>query len=162
MKESVMPARTRRTAAKPAPEPEVVEDEELEFDPEPYLNKKLTPTMEDYVQWWRDNVGDPDEIDSDLLITLGARFYNIFQKSDFNISRREERRNERSATRTARAASNGDAEEEDGDEEDEAPAKPSRRAAAKPAGRRPAAKSTASKPAAAKGGRRPAKGAAAY
>ena len=159
-----MPARTRRAPAKPASEPEPEETEAPEFDPEYYLNKDLTPTMKDYVEWWRTEVGDPDEIDSDLLITLGARFYNIFQKSDFNIQRREERRNERASARTARAAANG-AEDEEADAE-EAPARPSRRgkaAAAKPAGRtRAAAPAAPAKPAAARKGRRPVAGAQAY
>lgn len=167
MKETLMPARTRR-APKAAPEPEPEVAEAAEFDPEAYLNKDLTATMKDYVQWWRDEVGDPDEIDSELLITLGARFYNIFQKSQFNIDQREARRAERTATRTARAAANG-ADDEDEDTEDEAPPPRRTRGAAKPVARKAAAKAPADDEAPARparaaktGGRRPKAGAAAY
>jgi len=165
MKEGIMPARTRRA---PAPEPEIAEEElEPEFDPQPYLDKPLTATMVDYVQWWRDNVGDPDQIDSDLLITLGARFYNIFQKSDFNITRRDARRAERASTRTARAAANGDVEDEEPEEEAAPPKRTHTRAAAgrpKRAAKPAAAEETPApaKPGRPKGGRRPAAGAAAY
>ncbi len=146
---------------------QVAEEElEPEFDPQPYLDMPLTATMVDYVQWWRENVGDPDQIESDLLITLGARFYNIFQKSEFNITRRNARRAERVSTRTAKAAANGEVEEEP--EEEEAPPKRTRARAA--AGRparaaKPAAAEEApapAKPGRPKGGRRPAAGAAAY
>ena len=143
-KEIVRPAARRRAATKVVePEPQV--EEEAEFDPTPWLQKGLTPTMQDYVTWWKDVVGDPDEMESEVLITLGARFYTYFQKSEFNIANREARRAEREEGRAARAAANGDAEEEEPGEEEAPPRR--RGAAAKAPTRKPAAKAAPAAPA---------------
>jgi hypothetical protein len=95
-KETTMAPKPRgRQAPAPAPEPEV---EQVDFTP--YLEKPLSATMADYAVWFRDNVGDPDQIDSDRLLALGSSLYTHFQRSDFNQTRRTERR----AAREAEAA----------------------------------------------------------
>jgi hypothetical protein len=165
MKEQVMPARAPAAkptrGRRPAPKPVEPEVEEEEYDFTDYLTKDHTPTMADYVEWFTANVADPDELESDRLIVLGARLYNIFQKSQFNIDRREARRAERGQSRTARAAANGEGEEVEAEEyeEEEAPAKPAaRRGRGKTA--TPAAATVPARPA--RKGRKPAAGAAAY
>jgi len=90
-----MPPRRGKPAAAPA-EPEANGDIDLTT----YLTKDLSATMGDYATWFRDNVGDPDEIESDRLLALGSSLYPHFQKSDFNIAQRAARR----AARTAEAA----------------------------------------------------------
>jgi hypothetical protein len=86
------PAKRRQSAPAPAPEPE-----NGQVDYEAYLNKPLSATMEDYAQWFRDNVGEPDDIESDKLLALGSSLYPHFQRSDFNQERRAARRAAREA-----------------------------------------------------------------
>jgi len=85
------PARGRRstqTAPPPAPEPE----ENGQIDYQKYLDKDLSPTMTDYVTWFEDNVAALEDVPVDKLLVLGSSLYPHFQKSDFNITRREARR----------------------------------------------------------------------
>jgi hypothetical protein len=92
------PAKGRRAAA-PAPEPEPVNGE---VDFSTYLSKDLSATMADYAQWFDDNVTDVAALgkaDPDRLLALGSSLYPHFQRSQFNIDRRAERR----AARTAEA-----------------------------------------------------------
>lgn len=85
------PARGRRQAAAPEPEP----NGEVDFTT--YLEKNLSNTMIDYATWFRANVGNPDDIESDRLLALGVGLYPHFQRSDFNIAQREARRAAREA-----------------------------------------------------------------
>jgi hypothetical protein len=88
------PAKGRRAAAAaapPAPDPE----ENGAVDYQKYLDKDLSPTMSDYVEWFEDNVANLDDVPVDKLLVLGSSLYPHFQKSDFNIERREARRVER-------------------------------------------------------------------
>jgi hypothetical protein len=48
--------------------------------------------MTDYVTWFEDNVASLDDIPVDKILTLGSSLYGHFQKSEFNVSRREARR----------------------------------------------------------------------
>jgi len=87
-------ARGRRTA----PEPEPASDGEPDF--EIYLTKDLSATMTDYGTWFEDNVADLDKVDPARLLALGSTLYPYFQKSDFNVQRRQERRDARAADST--------------------------------------------------------------
>ena len=89
------PAKGRRStaAAKPAPEPEPEANGQVDF--QKYLDKDLSPTMSDYVEWFEDNVAALEDVPVDKLLVLGSSLYPHFQKSDFNIERREARRAER-------------------------------------------------------------------
>jgi hypothetical protein len=87
-------ARGRRSAAAaapPAPDPE--ENGQVDF--QRYLDKDLSPTMVDYVEWFEDNVAALEDVPVDKLLVLGSSLYPHFQKSDFNIERREARKAER-------------------------------------------------------------------
>jgi hypothetical protein len=85
-------ARGRRSASRPAPAPEPEPEQNGEVDFQRYLDKDLTPTMQDYVEWFEDNVATLEDVPLDKLLTLGIYTYSYFQKSDFNIQRREARR----------------------------------------------------------------------
>lgn len=137
-----MPPR-KRPAAKPAEvKPEVEETaangSRSKLDNlQKYLEKDLTPTMQDYVQWFVENVADPEDLVSDRLIALAVNFYSEFQGSDFNIERREARR----------AARNGDVEAEEAESEQPTKGRRGTRGAAKPAAAVPAAGRGRGKPA---------------
>ena len=83
-------ARGRRAATAPAPAPEPEANGEVDF--QKYLDKDLSPTMQDYVEWFEENVAALEDVPVDKLLTLGSALYPHFQKSDFNIARREERK----------------------------------------------------------------------
>jgi hypothetical protein len=102
-------------------------------DYQKYVDKPFSPTMADYVEWFEQNVASLDDLDVDRILVLGVSMYSHFQKSDFNIDRRDARRAEREQTRA-----NGDADED----EDEPPARTRTRAA-----------KTSAKPATARSGR---------
>jgi hypothetical protein len=127
-----MPARARKAAAAPAPEPEVVE-ETAGPDLTTYLTKDYSPTMSDYLDWAAEQFGDLTQYDAERLFVLGTQMYPHFQKSDLNQSRKAERK----AARDAAAASNGQAEES------AAPAKPVAAKPTAPARGRRVAKPTA-------------------
>jgi hypothetical protein len=86
----------RRGTPAPPPEPEA----NGEVDYSTYLTKDLSATMADYATWFDENVADVAALgksDPDRLLALGSSLYPQFQKSDFNIARRAERRAARSA-----------------------------------------------------------------
>ena len=87
-----MPPRGRRAAAAPAPEPEVEAE-----DYSKYLEKDLTPTMSDYADWFEENVAPLADLELDRILALGTTLYPKFQKSEFNVSRRDARRAERAS-----------------------------------------------------------------
>jgi len=89
------PARGRRSAPAPAPAPAPEPEENGQVDYQKYLDKELSPTMTDYVTWFEDNVAQLEDVPVDKLLVLGSSLYPHFQKSDFNITRREARRVER-------------------------------------------------------------------
>jgi len=93
-RDSNMPpaARGRRSATRPAPAPEPEPEQNGEVDFQRYIDKDLSPTMSDYVEWFEENVSSLDDLPVDKILTLGSSLYGHFQKSEFNISRREERR----------------------------------------------------------------------
>ena len=117
-----MPA-NRRRQAQADPEPETAEQNGAE-DYTPYLTKDLTATMVDYATWMDENLPGWDKAEVDRILALGSIMYPRFQKSDFNIQRREERKQERAAA---------------SEPEPEQPAQPARsgrsRGAAKPTGK---------------------------
>jgi hypothetical protein len=85
------PARGRRsTAAAAAPPAEPEANGEVDF--QKYLDKDLSPTMVDYVEWFEENVAALEDVPVDKLLSLGSALYPHFQKSDFNIDRREARK----------------------------------------------------------------------
>jgi hypothetical protein len=95
-RDSPMPAaRGRRSAPVAPPEPEPEENGQVDF--QKYLDKDLSPTMADYVTWFEDNVAALEDVPIDKLLALGSSLYPHFQKSEFNISRRDARRGERAA-----------------------------------------------------------------
>lgn len=143
----------RKTAQVAEPEPEDTEDEEAK-DYTVYAGKDATATMADFGEWLLAEVyGDeyPGDADSFLDgVRLGGTLRMEFQRSDFNIERREQRAAEREAERAARPtrARKGkeDAEEAEPDETDEAEETPKsttrpRRASAAKGSTRPASKS---------------------
>jgi hypothetical protein len=81
----------RGSRARTAPEPEVAEQNGDAEDFGKYLDKPLTATMEDYVTWFEANVARLEDVPVDKLLSLGSTLYPKFQKSDYNIQRREER-----------------------------------------------------------------------
>jgi hypothetical protein len=87
------PARGRRAATAPPPPAEPENNGEVDF--QKYLDKDLSPTMADYVEWFEDNVAALEEVPVDKLLALGSSLYPHFQKSDFNIERREARKTSR-------------------------------------------------------------------
>jgi hypothetical protein len=134
-KETTMAPAKRRTraAATPAPAPAPEPQGNGEVDYERYLTKPFSQTMEDYLEWFEDNVASLDELAPDRILVLGISLYGQFQKSEFNQERREQRRAEREAAAP--------------EPESEAPAKPARggrgnrTAPAKPATARSGARS---------------------
>jgi len=82
----------RQAAPAPAPEPEA-----NGFDIQMYLDKDYSATMNDYLDWAEQELGDLSKISADRLFVLGTQLYPHFQKSDLNIERREARRAARSA-----------------------------------------------------------------
>jgi len=88
--------RGRRPAPKPDPEPE----QNGALDVQRFLTKPFTATMQDYVEWFETEVTPLADLRRDLprILVLGVQLYGpYFQKSDFNVSRREERRAERAS-----------------------------------------------------------------
>ena len=85
---------TKRTRQAAAPEPEPTD----EVDFTKYVSKDFSPTMKDYVEWFEQNVASLDDLEVDRILVLGVGMYSHFQKSAFNIQRREERRAERAQT----------------------------------------------------------------
>jgi hypothetical protein len=96
-KGTTMPPRGRKPNPKPDPEPE----QNGEVDLAKYLTRDLTATMQDYVEWFEENVAPLADLRRDLprILYLGVTLYSHFQKSDFNVERREERRAERASAR---------------------------------------------------------------
>jgi hypothetical protein len=92
---SMPPAKGRRAATRSAPAPEPEPEANGQVDFQKYLDKDLSPTMADYVTWFEDNVAALEDVPIDKLLALGSSLYPHFQKSDFNIERRESRRVER-------------------------------------------------------------------
>jgi hypothetical protein len=86
------PARGRRAATAPAPPAEPESNGSGEVDFQKYISKDLSPTMSDYVEWFEQEVASLDDIPVDKILVLGVSLYGHFQKSDFNIDRREARR----------------------------------------------------------------------
>ena len=125
MKGKTMPPRKGSNRSRQAaPEPETV-PENGEVDYQKYVDKPFSPTMLDYIEWFEANVANLDKLEVDKILVLGVSMYSHFQKSDFNIDRREARKAEREQTRGAAT------EDED---EDEPPARTrTRKAPAKPA-----------------------------
>jgi hypothetical protein len=89
------PARGRRAATQPAPAPEPEPENNGQVDFQKYLDKDLSPTMSDYVDWFEENVASLDDVPVDKILALGSSLYPHFQKSDFNIERREARKTSR-------------------------------------------------------------------
>lgn len=127
------PANRRdRTMAKAA----AAEVEEEATDLTAYLEKDITPTVNDYIDFLVQELGEGAEID-ERSVYYAITLYKYFQGSDFSRERKEARRAEREAARTAKAAANGAAETEDGAEET-----PKTRRGRKPATEAPADKAT--------------------
>jgi hypothetical protein len=105
-KAKTMPPRGKR-AAQTAPaveEPEEAEVEGNEF--ERHLTGDLSPTMQDFGDWYHENVADIDEMgktDPGRLLAHGSTLYPRFQKSELNITRRAARKAERAAAAPAPA-----------------------------------------------------------
>jgi hypothetical protein len=89
--------RGRRSTTRPAPAPEPEPEQNGEVDFQRYIDKDLSPTMQDFVTWFEDNVASLDDLPVDKILTVGINTYAHFQKSDFNVQRREERRAARQA-----------------------------------------------------------------
>jgi hypothetical protein len=89
------PARGRRAATAPAPAPEPEPEANGQVDFQKYLDKDLSPTMQDYVEWFEQEVASLDDVPVDKILVLGSSLYPHFQKSDFNIERREARKSAR-------------------------------------------------------------------
>lgn len=127
----IMPPRGRRAAAAAPvePEPEPAEETAGQFDH--HLTKDLSPTMQDYGDWFHQNVADIDELgktDPGRLLALGSTLYPHFQKSDLNQERRAARKSGRAAA----------ADPESEPEPAPAPARGRRTVAAAPAATAPA------------------------
>jgi hypothetical protein len=84
------PAKGRRAATAPPPPAEPEANGQVDF--QKYISKDLSPTMADYVEWFEQEVASLDDIPVDKILVLGVSLYGHFQKSDFNIDRREARR----------------------------------------------------------------------
>jgi hypothetical protein len=110
----------KRTTRKADPEPEAPANGEVDL--QKYVTKDFSATMADYVTWMDDNVPGWDKMEVDRILVLGVQLYSHFQKSDFNIQRRAERKADR--------AQGGSEPEED---EAPAPRTRTRKAPAKPA-----------------------------
>jgi hypothetical protein len=98
-KRNAMPPKGRRAAAAPV-EPEEQEEAEQEGQFDRHLTKDLSATMQDYAEWFDNEVTDIAALgktDPDRLLALGSTLYPHFQKSDLNQTRREARRSERAA-----------------------------------------------------------------
>jgi len=129
-----MPPRKSTTKARTAPEPAEQpangeNGDDLASKVQKALDKETySATMNDYLDWFTENVVDPSDLSGDLdrLMVMTLQFYGPFQRSDFNASQRDKRATERETAKQAQ-------------EEPEEPAKPAR-------GRgRPPAKATATK-----------------
>jgi len=108
----------KRTSTRQAtPEPEAPANGEVNL--QKYVTKDFSPTMADYITWMDEALPGWDKLEVDRILVLGVQAYSDFQKSDFNIQRRAERRAER--------------EQGAADPEPAAPATRTRRASAKPA-----------------------------
>jgi hypothetical protein len=137
-KAMTMPPRGRRASAPPVePEEDAVEETEAGGEFDHHLTKNLSPTMQDYAEWFHGTVTDIEKLgktDPDRLLALGSTLYPHFQKSDMNQERREARKAERASAV---------ADEEPEEEPAPKPAKRGRTAApaaaAKPAAAKPAA-----------------------
>jgi hypothetical protein len=143
-----MPPRRNARRAAPEPEPEAPANGEVDY--QKYVDKPFSPTMTDYIEWFEQNVASLDELDVERILVLGVSMYSHFQKSDFNIERREERRSQRA---TSRAAAEDEPEEAEEAEEEaprtrrgKAPAKPAPAASAR-SGARSSRRGNGSKPA---------------
>jgi len=92
-------------------EDEADEDEDDSPDYTPYASKSITPTMVDFAQWMDDKIFKPigssikevGKTDPVRLIAIAGTARMEFQKSDFNIRRREERKQEAAAEKAAKA-----------------------------------------------------------
>jgi hypothetical protein len=148
-KGNTMPPRKGSTRTRQAaPEPETAAANGEVVDYQKYVDKPFSPTMLDYIEWFEANVANLDKLEVDKILVLGVSMYSHFQKSDFNIERREDRKAEREQTRASEPES----------EPEPAPATRARRGAAKPAtarsaprSARSAGKAPAGKPARARG-----------
>lgn len=121
---------------------ETVEDEAVDLTS--YLEKEITPTVNDYIDFLNDELGEDAGVDP-RSVYYAITLYKFFQGSDFSRERKEARRKERDAAKAAKATANGAEEDEDEGDADEAPK--TRR------GRKPAAEAPAEKAAPAKRGR---------
>lgn len=139
-----MPPRGKAATAVAEPEVEETAEQETAKDYTVYAEKEPTATMEDFADWLLEVVGLEFGTQKETAafrkgVQLGGTLRMEFQRSEFNIERREQRRLERAAAAAAEPEANGAAP---------APVKPTRgkpAAAAKPA--------TAAKPAPPKRGR---------
>jgi hypothetical protein len=138
-----MPPRKGSTKTR-QPAPETAEANGEVVDYQKYVDKPFSPTMTDYIEWFEANVANLDTLEVDKILVLGVSMYSHFQKSEFNIERREDRKAEREQTRASEPESEPEPE----------PATRTRRGSAKPAaarsaprGARSAAKAPAGKPA---------------
>jgi hypothetical protein len=111
-----MPPRKNTKTAAPEPETTAANGEgDLATAVEKAMNKDhFSPTQEDYLNWFAENVVDPNELAEDLdrLMIMTLQFYGPFQRSDFNREQREARAAERAKAAPA--------------DEPEEPAKPAR------------------------------------
>jgi hypothetical protein len=89
------PRRTQRNAPPPPPEPEANGSTSKLDQVQKYLTKNITPTLQDYAEWFEQNVADPTTLDVDRLIALAVTFYGEFQASDFNRDQKAARKAER-------------------------------------------------------------------
>ena len=94
-KDNTMPARGRRQSAQAAPPEPETQNGDVDFSV--YLTKDISDTMTDYITWFEQNVAKLEDVEIDRLLVLGSSLYPHFQKSDFNIERREARRAAREA-----------------------------------------------------------------
>jgi len=92
-KGKTMPPKRTRNTRQADPEPEAPANGEVDL--QKYVTKDFSATMADYVTWMDENVPGWDKMEVDRILVLGVQLYSHFQKSDFNIERRAERRAER-------------------------------------------------------------------
>lgn len=107
---------------------EVVEEEAADLTA--YLEKEITPTVNDYIDFLTEELGEDAQLDP-RSVYYAITLYKFFQGSEFSRERKEARRAEKEAARAARATKNG-AEDGEAEGEDEKPA-PKRGRPAKPA-----------------------------
>jgi hypothetical protein len=104
-----------------------------------YATKDVTATMEDFAAWLNQEVGDLNKMDAVRIVSLAGTLRMEFQRSDFNVERRETRRTEREADAEQAKAAREAAKAEKASKE------PSEPAATKPATRGRAAGGTTGK-----------------